>query len=37
MDVLILGIAALVLVVAVVLFVKRPVSADGISGMSFLD
>ena len=35
MDVLILGIAALVLVVAVVLFVKRPVSADGISADEF--
>ena len=35
MDVLVLGIAALVLVVAVVLFVKRPVSADGISADEF--
>ena len=35
MDVLILGIAAMVLVVAVVLFVKRPVSADGISADEF--
>jgi DNA recombination protein RmuC len=35
MDVVILGIAALVLVVAVVIFVKRPVSADGISADEF--
>ncbi|MFM6954576.1 MAG: DNA recombination protein RmuC [Sphingobacteriaceae bacterium] len=35
MDVVILGIAALVLVVAVVIFVKRPVSAEGISADEF--
>lgn len=35
MDVLILGIAALVLVVAVIIFVKRPISADGISAEEF--
>ena len=35
MDVLILGIAALVLVVAVIIFVKRPLSADGISAEEF--